>query len=214
MVRCAIVGQAERKAIVGEEIVLPFPAPREELKFPSQVRGTLIASSLRSIRDRGRETDYIAQLPEAWRDLPLRAIAGAWLPLDAAFAHYRACDALGFSSSDQVQIGREVNDRVQRTLLGTLLRAARGAGVTPWVALLNVNKLTDRNYDGGGCCVTRLGPKDARAELAANPIFAVPYFRNATRGFWQAAAELFCTRSYVNELAHTDSGITLRISWA
>jgi hypothetical protein len=89
----------------------------------------------------GRFEAYARLLGDPWRDLPSRAIAGLWLPIDAGLAHYRACDALGLSTLEQVAIGREVGDRIHGTFLGTMVRAARGAGVTPWVALGSARKL-------------------------------------------------------------------------
>lgn len=202
------------KKIIAEEIVVPFPAPRERLRLAVKIRSTLIASSVRAIRERGRFDDYVAQLPDAWRDLPVRAIVGAWLPIDAGLAHYRACDALGFSVRDQVANGRETGDRIHGTFLGTMVRAAKTVGVTPWSALSYTPKLYERLFDGGGFCITKIGPKDAHAEMACNPLAANAYFRNAHRGLWQAAIDLFCEKSYVTEMGRTGDSYTVRISWA
>jgi hypothetical protein len=198
---------------VTEEVIVPFPVPRGELRPAASVRSTLIVSSLRSIRDHGRERDYLANLAHPWRDLPSTS-AGVWLPLDAAFAHYRACQALGFSAQEQVAIGREVGDRLHGTFLGTMVRAARGAGADPWIALTYSRRFHERVFDGGGLCVTKIGPKDARVEVAGNPLWSIPYLRNATRGLWQVGIELFCTRTYGVELSHDATSFKMRFSWA
>jgi hypothetical protein len=179
----------------GEEVVVPFPAPRNQLPLPTTIRSTLIASSLRAIRERGLFDTYREALEPRWRATILDSIAGEWLEIAAGIAHYTACDALAFSPLEQVAIGREVGDRIQGTFLGTMVRAAKNVGVTPWTGFPFTPKLYQRLFDGGGCCVTKLGPKDACMELAQNPLVRLGYFRNGMRGLWQGAVELFCRKA-------------------
>jgi len=197
-----------------EEVVVPFPVAREHVHAPKNIRSTLIASSIRSMRERARLDDYLGLLEPRWAELPTIAIAGIWLPLEAGIAHYRACDALGFSHAEQHDIGRQVGNRVHGTFLGTMIRSAKGVGVTPWNALGHGRMLYERLFDGGAVCVTKVGPKDARMELVANPLVAIPYFRNAMRGLWQVALEFFCTRAYLNEIGRTETSYKVRIAWA
>jgi hypothetical protein len=199
---------------VTADVILPFPAPVERLVAATNIRSTLIASSLRAVREGGRYDAYIARLPAAWKDLPLQAIAGLWLPIEAGVAHYRACDELGLSAEEQVANGRETGERIHGTFLGTMVRAAKSAGATPWIALGHTNKLYERLFAGGGCCVTKTGPKDARLEMAGNPVTSIAYFRNALRGLYQVGMELFCSKAYVTDAGHTSSSCTMRISWA
>jgi hypothetical protein len=200
----------------GQDYLVPLRVPLAELPPATTVRSTLLASSLKSIRARGHYDRYLALLEEAWREPILEAVAGQWLPLEAGLAHYRACDALGLSVQEQVAIGKEVGDRIQGTFLSTMIRAAKTAGVTPWTALGYTGKLYERLFEGGGCSVARLGPKDARADLVNNPVVGMPYFRNGFRGLYQVGVELFCARAYVTEImdATTEKSCALRISWA
>ena len=182
-----------------------------------RVRSTLIASSLRSVRTHGFFDRYVAALDKQWSDAILHAVAGVWLPIEAGVAHYRACDALGLSSNEQFAIGREVGDRVHGTFLSAMVRAARTAGVTPWNALAYSGKLYERLFDGGGgVCVTKIGPKEARAELVQTPVIGIPYFRNGFRGLYTVGVELFCTKAYVQEMPKRTTGdaCMVRISWA
>jgi hypothetical protein len=180
------------------------------------VRTTLLASSLRSLRDRGLGERYLSLLDPAFREPILQAVAGGWLPIEAGVAHYRACDALGLTSGEQFAIGKEVGDRVEGTFLAAMLRAAKGVGVTPWTALGYTGKLYERLFQGGGCAVLRLGPKEARAELAQNPLVGIPYFRNAFRGLYTVGLELFCIKAYVQEVKSETAPTfcALRFSWA
>jgi hypothetical protein len=198
------------------EVIVPFAQPRDKLPLPANIRSTLIASSLKSVRAHGLFDRYLAGLEAQWHETILHSVAGTWLPFPAGLAHYRACDALGLSSAQQMAIGREVGDRIQGTFLSSMVRAAKGAGVTPWNALTFTGKLYERLFDGGGICVTKLGPKEAHSEMAGNPIAAIGYFRNGFRGLYQVSVELFCTKAYVVDMPKlaTDSSCVMKISWA
>jgi hypothetical protein len=118
------------------------------------------------------------------------------------------------TAAEQMTIGREVGDRIHATFLGTMLRAAKGMGVTPWLAVGSTRKLYDRLFVGGDVYASKVGPKDARVEVAGNPLAALPYFRQGMRGMWQIAIELFSSRAYVVEAGHTSTSTRIRISWA
>jgi hypothetical protein len=196
------------------EVIVPLPQPRERIAFPKQIRSTLLVSSLRSIRARNLFDAYYAGLDPPWRKPILESVAGSWLPLEAGMAHYSSCDALGLSVVEQVAIGREVGDRIQGTFLGTMIRAAKVSGATPWTVFPYTMKLYERLFDGGACWVVKAGPKDARLEIVANPIVSITYFRNAMRGVWQAALELFCQKTYVAEIGRTPTSDKVKVSWA
>jgi hypothetical protein len=197
-----------------EELIVPFPCAREKIVPPTHVRSTLVASSLRALRERGLFDSYAVALDAEWKETVLGTVAGLWLPIDAGLAHYRACDTLPLSMLEVVAMGREVGDRIHSTFLGTMIRAAKSAGVTPWAGFPYALKLYERLFNGGACSVGRSGPKDARMEVAGNPMVSVPYFRNAMRGVWQAGVELFCQKSYVTELTRSETSYKVKISWA
>jgi hypothetical protein len=197
-----------------EDLVVPFPHPRERLPLPKHVRSTLIASSLRALRERNLIDAYTEALDPEWKRSILDTVAGLWMPIDAGLAHYRACDALSLSSLEIMSMGRDVGDRLNGTFLGTMIRAARSAGVTPWAGFPYTMKLYERLFDGGGCSVAKVGPKDARMEVASNPMVNIPYFRNAMRGVWQVGVELFCQKAYVVEIGRTETSYKVKVSWA
>jgi hypothetical protein len=201
----------------GEELLLPFPAPAESLGLATEVRSTLIASSIESLRRRAAYDRYCTLLSPTHKEAILTAVAGQWLPMAAGLAHYRACEALGFSIEEQFAIGSEVSHKIHDTFLGVVVKMAKNAGVTPWVLLPKGNQLYSRLFNGGGGTqITKLGPKECRAEIAGIPLLEVPYFRNAIRGIYQAAITLFCLRAYVNEIPRrgTSSSVALRVAWA
>ena len=183
----------------------------------TQVRSTLIAASILSLRSRGHVDAYLRNLPERFHDDVLHAVAGMWLPLEVGLAHYRAAEALGLGGEEQSELGRGVAERIQNNLLGTLVRVAKGAGVTPWVGLEYLPKLWQRTVMGGGIAIYRLGPKEARVESHGMPELAeLSYFRNAYRGMFASSGQLFCSKIYVHDLAHftAQKVIGFRLAWA
>jgi hypothetical protein len=201
---------------VQEDNVVPLSKPRGQIALVTQFRSTLLTSSLKSIRDRGYGDRYLALLPERHHDAVRACIAGVWLPVDLGLAHYDACEALNLSVQEQIAIGQEVGLRIQGTFLGTVLKLAKGAGVTPWLCLTQYQRLWDRLMVGGGVIVTKIGPKEARLECIGFPFARIPYFRTAFRGVNIAGCELFCAKAYAEEINRlcSPASVGYRLSWA
>ena len=201
----------------GAERFLPFPVPQSELGQTTHVRTTLIATSLQSLRARGLLARYTKLLQGKHKETILTSVAGSWLSIEAADAHYHACDALGLAETEQRAMGMDVGDRVNGTFLGVMVRAARTAGLTPWTALARSGTMYARLFaGGGGVAVTKLGPKDARIDLVGNSLCAIDYFRVGVRGVFQAAVQLFCGRAYSADasISRTPRSMAIRMSWA
>jgi hypothetical protein len=183
----------------------------------TQIRSTLLAASVLSLRSRGHFDRYLAHLPKESHEPVLQSVPGAWVPIAVGIAHYRAAEALGLTMEEQLEVGRGVADRIQNGLLGTLVRLAKTAGVTPWMGLEYFPRLWQRTIMGGGCAVYRLGPKEARVECHGIPELAeLGYFRNGFRGMFASSGQLFCQKVYVTDLAAFTlrRRIGFRVSWA
>jgi hypothetical protein len=198
------------------ESFLPLPAPPAALGTVSAVRSTLVTTSLDSLRARGLDRAYVVRLPAAHREALLTAVAGTWLPFEAARAHYEACDGLGLDTNEKIAVAMEVGDRVHGTFLGLLMRAARTSGVTPWTALAQAARLYGRLFCGGGVAVTRRGPKDARVDLVGNALCDIEYFRVGVRGVHMAALRLFCRRIVAQEPPgfRSPHAMSVQLAWA
>jgi hypothetical protein len=198
-----------------EEVILPFPTSGA-LGEATQVRSTLLASSIASLKRHDLFDRYVALLSPEHRETVLSSVAGQWLPIAVGRAHYHACDQLGLTPALQLQIGAEVSIKIHDTFLGVVIRTAKQAGVTPWLLLSRGHQMYSRVFDGGGGVrVIRYGPKEARADMVGVSLLSIPYLRNAVRGLYQAAISLFCVQAYVQEIAR-DAGparIALRLSW-
>jgi len=199
------------------EVLVPFRAPEHELGEAEQVRTTLLVSSLQSLRKRGLVDAYLSRLPREHHETVLAMIAGQWVPMPLALAHYGACEALDLPAPEVNAIGREVGDRIEGTFLATMVRMAGKVGATPWTALTQTQRLYDRIFaHGGGASIVKLGPKDARVVFAGVPLARVPYFRIATLGVLEIGAELFCSKAYAHLVKEecTPTRVMVHIAWA
>ena len=190
-------------------------APPATIAPLTQVRGTLVSASLKTILERGYGDRYFAALPRELHDKVRAIIALDWVPERITWEHYLACDALGLSMQESFAIGAEVGTSVRATLLGTLAAVAREAGTTPWLYLERFPRLYTRVCVGGAVGIYKLGPKEARMEWYGLPGLELAYFRAAFRGAQQAIIELFCTKAYVSETKSLGGGDrAFKASWA
>lgn len=199
------------------EVFVPFRVSPQKLGVATRVRTTLLVSSLQSLRKRGLQERYLELLPVEHHSVVRSMIAGQWLPMRVAEAHYEACEALGIDRREVNAIGREVGDRIERTFLATMVSMVGSVGATPWTALSYVDRLYDRMFSGGGgACIYKLGPKDAEFHFVGVPICRTPYFRSAMTGVVEVGVELFCTKAYAKEVpdAAPPMGAVLHVAWA
>jgi hypothetical protein len=196
-----------------EEVVLAMPTPIAPIRH---ARSTILLGSLATVREHGRGADYEARLSSAHREILVNLVAGVWVPIDVAYAHYDACEYLGFSVDQQVANGRSTFDKTSGTLLGTVIRMAKEAGVTPWNIIPQYQRFWSRAYDGNGVACFKLGPKEARVEVAQNRLCDSRYYRNALRGLLLGVTELFCAKAYVSERSgmRMPMGSSFRLQWA
>jgi hypothetical protein len=100
-------------------------------------------------------------------------------------------------------------------MLGLAFRLAKGVGVDPWTLLPRLPEMWSRIWIGGGVSIIKLGPKEARIEIAGWACARTAYCRVAMRGILSALVELFCQKSYAKELSALCTPMTLgyRLSW-
>lgn len=197
------------------EVFLTLRSAPAAVKKVTLVRGKLLVSSLAAVKNLGRLEDYRRVSPPDTLAYFDGAIAAEWAPVHVAMGHYKALDRIELTAREQVELGSEVARRVQVSIIATLARLSTNAGVTPWTALAQFQKLWDRVFNGGDVQIDRVGPKDAIVHAYGNPLFASSFFCNACRGHVQVLTQLFCTRSFARDYTRSgDEGITIRVSWA
>lgn len=181
----------------------------------THVRSTLLSSSMLIVRERNLLSRYLERLPREHHDTMVGMVAGAWLPIDLALAHYTAMNELGFTPDQQFEIGQTITVKIQQSVLMSMVRLARGAGATPIVAAAQFHRLWSRLLMGGAGVVYKTGPKEARFEGLNVPLAQIPYFRNAWRGLIAGSFGLFCQRIYVRDLPRymTATTVGYRAQW-
>jgi hypothetical protein len=194
------------------ELVLAYPTPTEPVRH---VRSTLLIASIDNVRADHRFDEYAALVPRQYHQALFESVAGVWLPLDAALAHYRACDALQLAESTAVGYGKKTVERVGQSMVGTVLRMAKQAGTTPWSFYPLVQRFWMRGYDGGGIAIYRMGPKDARLDLVQSALCESPFYRRALRGWLTGLTLLFCRTLYLQEMGQHDGShsVAYRAQW-
>jgi hypothetical protein len=200
---------------VGEEVIVPFDAPRPTIALATQVRSTLLCSSLNALRARKLYDAYLAALPRDLHDTMLTLIPGLWVGVDLAVAHYTACDALTLTVHEIEGIGAAVAEKIHHSFIGVIVKISREAGATPWTVFGHVKKLRDLTWRGSDIAVTKLGPKEARFEWAGIPCARSLYYKRSFAGFLRANAELVSRKAYAVPLDKycTDRALGYRLSW-
>jgi hypothetical protein len=199
-----------------EQELVPFPRTMADEPQVTHCRGTLIFSSRQTLQRHGHFDAYRRHLAPEHELAIASSTAGSWLPIELAVAHYRTCDALGLPVDEQLRLGGAVVHDIQRTFIGSVLRAAvRGAAVSPLVGMQKFFGTYARSFRGGGSRMVQIGPKDLRVEFVGNPVAAVHYFRVAFRGFITAGAEVFAHRVVTAELEAYGSptSVAYRLAW-
>lgn len=194
------------------EVLVPFPEP---LAPTTNVRSTLLCASIQSLRNRGLYEHYLQALtPEQQKDVQALT-AGVWLPIERAVEHYRACDRLPLTKEQRIEIGGDVAQRIQQSLISVIVRLSREGGMTPWSVVTNAEKLRQRSWQGGGIRVSKLGPKDAMLEWGEQPCACSVHFRLGFLGILKSLTELYARRAFVSEdPPPNDCTVIARLSWA
>jgi len=198
--------------VTTQEIIVPFPTPLLPVK---RVRSTVFVGALAALKHYDLFSRYEVLLSPDHRDTVLGVVPGSWIDLDAACAHYEACQRLDLSPEMAAKLGAYNFDRIGKSLFGTMLNMAKNVGVTPWMVVSHVDRFWPRAYDGGGLRVTRRGPKEALVELQQSALADIEAYRHALRGFVLGMMGPFCTKAYARSPAGTRApgNLTLVLQW-
>src|SRR5215831_4988494 len=98
------VAESEKLVETGETLI-PF---RERPVPPATaLRSTILLTSLQTLRTHGYFHRYVTLLTDHKEEI-LNCVAGVWVPMPVARAHYAACDALALTAREQYDLGYEV----------------------------------------------------------------------------------------------------------
>jgi hypothetical protein len=197
------------------EVVKEYPPPGERVRPVEHLRSTIILAAMNALRERGRFEAWSAALDPESREALTGVIAGTWVPVPLAMAHYRACDSLGLPHDEVVGIGQSVGTSAHANVFHVLKKIVSTIGATPWSLAEHYERLWTRALDGGGFRIVRVGPKDSHIEVQRVPMSASAYFRAAFCGVNLAALNLLSTKCYVrvSSIARARDGFTIRVAW-
>jgi hypothetical protein len=179
----------------------------------THVRSTLIQLSLSQLKASGHFEAYERLLPPADRSAIIDTFAPTWLPIVLAEAHYGACDGLALSPTELLKVGEAVGAKINSTLMSTLTRVARLAGITPWQFYSQVGRVWSRTFQGGAVGLTRVGPTESRIELRGLSLCRITYFRFAASGVFNAIAKLAARHSTTTIVEHGPAHLCMRGVW-
>jgi hypothetical protein len=163
----------------------------------------------------GLKDPYLAVVPpDVWSVIE-SAVAGMWIPVETALAHYMACDRIGLSSESAAALGRGTFERTKGMLLGTAVGLAKSVGVTPWSLVPHLQRFWLRGNDGAGVSAVKLGPKEVRIDVVGSPLFRSRYYRGAYRGIAMSLFELVAQKAYAHEVRRSrdEDSLSLRVQW-
>lgn len=199
-----------KKSDGSEETLVPF----RETPVPAAtaLRSTIILTSLQTLRSHGYFGRYVKLLADHKAEI-LDCVAGVWIPMPVARAHYVACDALALTAREQYELGHEVGCQFRDAYLVKRQQAIKDMAARSekpderlWMQISRVSYTWDRTVRGGGVSVARLGPKQAQQEYRGLELFDVDYFRHAFRGIVAAYVEPACRRLHVHDMPRDRPG--------
>jgi len=182
------------------ELVVPFDVPRERIKEATAVRSTWLSASVRALGGRGLLDRYLDVLPRHAYAQIAAPVAGAWLPIELALAHYRACEAMNLAPAEQLELGAAAIGVARSTSLRFESRLLREDS-EPWAAFIQLKRLWKQGWTGGDVCVAKLGPREAQVEIAGWPCADIAYCRVGMRGLLAALVRPFCGSLHAREVA-------------
>lgn len=165
------------------------------------IRASVVATSRLAIRAMGRDDDYFAHLDPAHKEAIVNVSGVGWLPIDVAYAHYGAAEALGLTPEEQREMGRQVAVRLRDSYAGSIIRSLRAIrALSPHSVLSRFPVAWERLVQGGGARVYELGPKEIRVECLRTRIAGYGYVREGWAGMFEGTLSLVSRSVHVTEL--------------
>jgi hypothetical protein len=197
------------------EVILPLSGPRQSIPDATHVRGTVIIASQRALKARSMWDAYQAAVEPRFKEELSLVLASTWVPIDAAVAHYQACERLNFDPSVIQAIGRETGRFIYSATIAVVMKLSNQVGTTPLAILRNLERFRVRTWQGGAFEVKLLGPKEAEVLWFGQPCGAVYYFREGFGAFLCGTFEPLCRTAYYRLMPAPAGGraIAYRFSW-
>lgn len=198
------------------QVVVDYTSPHGAVV--SNVRAIVVQSAFAKLKEHGYYDDYMAEYPQDLALLTTQALASSWLPIEASIAHYATLEAIGLSDAQISRLGEESGAGLFDQLFATVVRAIRnaGGGAGIWFGFKQADRIMARIYNGGGCQVLQVGPKDAHYELRGLPAVSTRASRVTQAAFLRGVLSIstkVCVVKVVPASELRSDYIRLSISW-
>jgi hypothetical protein len=189
-----------------------------DLRAPREVdamRGTIIVSTFRWLRERDLEQRYREALEPSARTTLFEASAMDWIPMSFGLAHYAALDAMSLSHELCIALGGDVSHAINGAFLNTVARLAGNLGASPFTPLARAAKVYARNFRGGAIAVFRVAPNEARFEVRGAPMARSRVHCDTIEGSLLDGCAPFASTAKVSEITASKSptSYAYRIRW-
>jgi hypothetical protein len=196
-----------------EDVVAEYKSPDGERI--THIRSTLITSSLQTLKALGFFERYLRALPKAHHDQMLAPRAPGWVDVAEAAIHYNACQNMALSVEELERLSESVVTSVANTLLSTFNRASRAAaGGSPWLSLVQAEKLFPRLNRGGTVRVSRRGANEALVEVRGGSLYAIPYYEIGHCAMLRVSVMLFAAKVQVRTVSVTALEHRAAVYWS
>jgi hypothetical protein len=181
------------------------------------VRNVLIQASLAELKANGYYERYTKLVTPSVLEQLLSSLAPGWIPVELVVAHYEACENLKLSREELTEMGKRVGDRVQDTVLVSLAKKVREGNFDLWSAMLPLNRMWPRVFQGGSVQTVKAGPKEMVLEEWGFVLNRYPYYRHGHIAALDATYTVLGARltgTKVVSYSAVRDELVVRIGWA
>jgi hypothetical protein len=198
------------------KVILDYASPRGPLVIG--VRGVLVQGTMTHLKSAGLFEEYVARLPEPQRDQIVEALAASWVPVELGVLHFATLDSMKLSERQISTMTEPFGANIFASMFAAFIAATRRAGAEAsiWIGLGQAERVWSRMYDGGGCRVIRVGPKDALLETSGLPFGKSRCFRTSHCAFLRGVLSVATRTCVVKEVPSAGGRpdcVTVAISW-
>lgn len=153
----------------------------------SAVRNVFIQSSLAGLKANGYYDRYTKLMDPGVLAQLQSSLGPGWVRVELATAHYEACDGMMLSAQELNEIGGQVGNRLQESVLVTSAKRVRDADFDMWDVMLSLHRMWGRLYQGVSVQVVKLGPREKLIETRGLSLFRFHYYRQTSLAAISAA---------------------------
>jgi hypothetical protein len=184
----------------------------------TEVRAIVLQGAIAQLKIAGHYDDFMVRYPAEYHDTVKLALASSWLPIEMVVAYNETLERIALSDAQIASLAEQLGANIFDQLFATIIRAVRtaGGGDGIWFGFRQADRVMSRMYNGGGCRVTKTGPKDALYELRGLPGVNLRASRVTQCAFFRGVMSFTTKACVVKVVPSPEPGpynLALAISW-